>query len=107
MERCITALSFIDRFYARFLLSNAEVTARFQNVDLKRQAGVLRASPTRRERMRRSRQATCRACSSLPSRIARSSSIDAITKPSRVVSSRPDFCHAEQQRITVSTRAPT
>ncbi len=44
MERCLLAPSFLDRFYARFLLSSDVAARRFENVDLKRQAAVLRAS---------------------------------------------------------------
>lgn len=44
MERCTRAPLFVERFYARFLLSSDEIAARFTGVDLKRQAGVLRAS---------------------------------------------------------------
>ena len=44
MERCVQQPLFLRRFYARFLLSSDEIGAKFANIDMKRQEGVLRAS---------------------------------------------------------------
>lgn len=44
MERCLANPTFIDRFYARFLLTHPEIAEKFARTDLKKQAHVLRAS---------------------------------------------------------------
>lgn len=44
MERCFADPSFLDRFYARFLLSNDEVARLFADVDMKKQSSVLKVS---------------------------------------------------------------
>lgn len=44
MHRCLADASFLDRFYARFLLAHPEIAAKFARVDLAKQARVLRAS---------------------------------------------------------------
>ena len=44
LERCLGQPTFTQRFYARFLLASDEVADRFAQVDLKRQASVLRSS---------------------------------------------------------------
>lgn len=43
-ERCCRDPVFLERFYARFLLESDEARAKFDGVDMKRQASVLRAS---------------------------------------------------------------
>ena len=44
LHRCTADETFLQRFYARFLLSNEEVAKRFEGVDLKRQTRVLKTS---------------------------------------------------------------
>lgn len=44
LERCLANPTFTQRFYARFVLSSEEVAARFEKIDLKRQANVLKSS---------------------------------------------------------------
>lgn len=44
LHRCLADPTFIDRFYARFIGTNAEIAGKFEGVDLARQAKALRAS---------------------------------------------------------------
>ena len=44
LHRCTSDETFLDRFYARFLLTSDEIAVRFEGVDLKRQTSILRAS---------------------------------------------------------------
>ena len=44
LDRCTADPSFFHRFYARFMLSDPEIASRFQGVDMRRQASVLRSS---------------------------------------------------------------
>lgn len=44
MQRCFADPSFMSRFYARFLLSNQEVATMFADIDIKKQASMLKGS---------------------------------------------------------------
>jgi len=44
LDRCTAHATFIQRFYARFILSSDEVAGKFDSVDLRRQATVLKSS---------------------------------------------------------------
>lgn len=44
LDRCTVDQTFLQRFYARFLLTSEEIAERFEGVDLKRQTHVLRTS---------------------------------------------------------------
>lgn len=44
LDRCTADSSFFQRFYARFMLSGPEIASRFEGVDMRRQASVLRSS---------------------------------------------------------------
>ncbi|MEZ4337307.1 MAG: globin [Sandaracinaceae bacterium] len=44
LERCLADPSFTSHFYARFLLSSEDIARRFDGIDLKRQATVLKSS---------------------------------------------------------------
>lgn len=44
LDRCLADRTFLSRFYARFILSNDEVAAKFSGVDLNRQSDMLRTS---------------------------------------------------------------
>lgn len=44
LDRCLGDPVFLKRFYARFLLADAAIAAKFAKTDLKKQANVLRAS---------------------------------------------------------------
>ena len=44
LQRCTSDPTFLQRFYARFLLSSDEVAAKFARVDIPRQSRILRTS---------------------------------------------------------------
>lgn len=44
LDRCLGDPVFLQRFYARFLLADEAIAAKFEKTDLKKQATVLRAS---------------------------------------------------------------
>lgn len=44
LERCLGAPDFLQRFYARFLLSHPTIEAHFARTNLKKQAAILRTS---------------------------------------------------------------